>query len=47
MEIKEIVCQAVAYLGMGRVFPFIKAALDFLTGKGPSLPLKGQAQTTM
>ena len=26
VEIKEIVYQAVAYLGIGRVFPFLKAA---------------------
>lgn len=46
VEIKEIVYQAVAYLGIGRVFPFLKAANEFLTEKGISLPLEPQAQTT-
>ena len=47
VEVKEIVYQAVAYLGMGRVFPFIKATNEILTGRGVSLPLEGQATTTM
>ena len=47
VEIKEIVYQATAYLGIGRVFPFIKATNDFLAEKGIALPLEGQAQTTM
>ena len=47
MEAKEIVYQAAAYLGIGRVFPFLHAANDILTARGVKLPLDGQATTTM
>ena len=47
VEMKEIVYQAVAYLGIGRVFPFLKAVNEFLETKGVTLPLEGQAQTTV
>ena len=47
VEIKEITYQAVAYLGIGRVFPFLKAVNEFLESQGIALPLEGQAQTTM
>ena len=47
VEIKEITYQAVAYLGIGRVFPFLKAVNEFLESKSIALPLEGQAQTTM
>ena len=47
VEAKEIVYQAVAYLGIGRVFPFLHAANDILTARGVNLPLEGQATTTM
>ena len=46
VEAKEIVYQAVAYLGIGRVFPFLKAANAVLEDMGISLPLEGQAMTT-
>ena len=46
VEAKEIVYQAVAYLGIGRVFPFLKATNAVLTDMGISLPLPGQARTT-
>lgn len=46
VEIKETVYQAVDYLGMGRVFPFLKAVNAVFTQKGIALPLKGQATTT-
>ena len=46
VEIKEIVYQAVAYLGIGRVFPFLKATNEILESKGIKLPLEGQATTT-
>ena len=46
VELKEIVYQAVAYLGIGRVFPFLKAANEILEGRGVTLPLEGQAVTT-
>ena len=47
VEIKEITYQAVAYLGIGRVFPFLKAVNAVLEEKGVVLPLEGQATTTM
>ena len=47
VEIKEITYQAVAYLGIGRVYPFLKAVNEFLTEKGIALPLEGQSTTTM
>lgn len=43
VEIKEIIYQAVAYLGIGRVYPFLMAANDVFTEMGISLPLEGQA----
>lgn len=46
VEFKEIVYQAVAYLGIGRVLPFLKAANEVLEAAGVALPLAGQAQTT-
>ena len=47
VEIKETVYQAVAYLGMGRAYPFLKAVNEVLEAQGVSLPLEGQATTTM
>jgi 4-carboxymuconolactone decarboxylase len=47
VEVKEIVYQAVAYLGIGRVFPFLKAVNEILTGRGFELPLAPQVQTTV
>ncbi len=46
IEAKEIVYQAVAYLGIGRVLPFLHAANETLTAHGVELPLEGQATTT-
>jgi len=46
VEVKEIVYQSVAYLGIGRVFPFLKAVNEVLTARGVALPLDGQATTT-
>ncbi len=46
VEMKEIVYQAVAYLGIGRVYPFLNAINDFLVSKGIKLPLEGQSTTT-
>ncbi len=43
--IKEIVYQAVAYLGIGRVYPFLKATNEALVAAGVELPLKSQATT--
>ncbi|WP_094605781.1 hypothetical protein SPSIL_005700 [Sporomusa silvacetica DSM 10669] len=46
VEIKEIVYQSVAYLGIGRVFPFLKAVNEIFTARGIKLPLEPQATTT-
>lgn len=43
VEVKEIVYQAVAYLGIGRTFPFLKATNTVLEAQGVKLPLEGQA----
>lgn len=45
--VKEVIYQAVDYLGIGRVRPFLDATNDILTGRGVKLPLEGQATTTM
>ena len=45
--VKEVVYQAVDYLGIGRVKPFLDAANDVLVERGVKLPLEGQATTTM
>lgn len=47
VEIKEILYQSVAYLGIGRVFPFFKAVNEVLESKGIALPLEGQSTTTI
>ena len=44
---KEIIYQAVDYLGIGRVLPFLDIANEVLTARGVALPLEGQATTTM
>ena len=46
VEVKEIIYQATAYLGMGRVLPFLTATNEILTERGVSLPLPDQATTT-
>lgn len=46
-ELKEIVYQGVDYLGMGRVFPFLKAVNEILIQEGIDPALEGQATTTM
>ena len=45
-EVKEIVYQAVPYVGMGRVLDFLHATNDVLAGQGVELPLQGQSTTT-
>ena len=42
VEAKELVYQAVAYLGLGRVFPFFKACNEVLAARGVELPLPAQ-----
>ena len=44
---KEVVYQAVDYLGMGRALPFLDITNQVLTQRGVILPLEGQATTTM
>jgi 4-carboxymuconolactone decarboxylase len=46
VEIKEIVYQAVPYVGMAKVFDFIHATNEELTQRGIILPLAGQSTTT-
>lgn len=46
VEVKEIVYQAVAYVGMARVFDFLHLTNDVLTERGVELPLPGQSTTT-
>ncbi len=46
VEIREIVYQSVAYLGIGRVFPFLRAMNECFTAKGITLPLAPQSTTT-
>src|SRR3954454_15546398 len=46
VEIKEIVYQAVPYVGMAKVFDFLHATNDVLTERGIELPLTGQSTTT-
>ena len=46
VEVKEIVYQATAYLGFGRVLPFLKATNDIFIDRGIALPLEGQSTTT-
>ena len=46
VEVKEIVYQAVPYVGMGVVFDFLHATNDVLTERGVELPLPGQSRTT-
>lgn len=45
--VKELVYQAVDYLGLGRVMPFLSATNDILTARGVKLPLPAQATTTV
>lgn len=46
VEVKEIVYQAVPYVGMAKVFDFVHATNDVLTDRGIGLPLQGQSTTT-
>src|SRR5436190_11556623 len=46
VEIKEIVYQAVPYVGMAKVFDFLHATNEVLTERGVPLPLPGQSTTT-
>jgi 4-carboxymuconolactone decarboxylase len=46
VEVKEIVYQAVPYVGMAKVFDFIHSTNDVLADHGIQLPLEGQSTTT-
>jgi 4-carboxymuconolactone decarboxylase len=46
VEVKEIVYQAVPYVGMAKAFDFIHATNEVLTARGIELPLPRQSTTT-
>lgn len=46
VEAKEVLYQAVPYVGMAKVFDFLHATNDVLTGRGLQLPLPGRSATT-
>jgi 4-carboxymuconolactone decarboxylase len=46
VQIREIVYQAVPYVGMGKVFDFIHATNEVLKARGVELPLPSQSTTT-
>jgi 4-carboxymuconolactone decarboxylase len=46
VEAKELVYQAVAYLGIGKVYDFLSATNAVLTERGVELPLPPQSTTT-
>jgi 4-carboxymuconolactone decarboxylase len=46
IEVKEVVYQAVPYVGIAKVFDFIHATNEILEGRGIKLPLEGQSTTT-
>lgn len=45
VAVKEIVYQSVDYVGMGRMWQFLKAANDIFSERGIKFPLEGQATT--
>lgn len=45
--VKEMVYQATDYLGYGRMLPFLNCTNAFFSENGISLPLSGQATTTL
>lgn len=47
VEVKEVLYQAVAYLGFGRVYPFFAATNAVFEKEGIALPLPGQETTTL
>ena len=46
VEVKEIVYQAVPYLGIAKAFDFIHATNAILESRGITLPLEGQSTTS-
>lgn len=47
VEVKEVLYQAIDYLGLGRVMPFFKVTNETLTARDIKLPLESQTKTTM
>ena len=47
VEVKEIVYQSVDYIGMGRMWDFLKVTNEIFLERGIALPLAGQATTTL
>ncbi len=47
VEIKEIVYQAIPYLGISRVYPFLTATNKIFEERGIKMPLEPQATTTL
>ena len=47
VEIKEVVYQATAYLGIGRVYPFLEVTNKVFKEQGIELPLEKQSTTTL
>jgi len=46
VEVKEVVYQAVPYVGMAKVFDFLQVTNEVLRSRGIELPLPGQSTTT-
>jgi 4-carboxymuconolactone decarboxylase len=46
VEVKQIIYQAVPYVGLAKVFDFIQVTNDVLTERGIPLPLPAQSRTT-
>src|SRR3954470_7392443 len=46
VEAKEVLYQAVPYVGIAKVYDFLHATNDVLTERGVKLPLPGQSTTT-
>jgi len=46
IEVKEVLYQSIAYVGVAKVIDFIYAANEILKERGIKLPLKGQSTTT-
>lgn len=46
VEIKEVLYQAVPYVGMAKVIDFVDVTNDFLASRGVKLPLEGQSTTS-
>jgi 4-carboxymuconolactone decarboxylase len=46
VELREIVYQSIAYVGMARAYDYLHAVNDILTAAGVELPLPGQSAST-